>query len=260
MTQATSGGNKSPEQPNTRQQQSAAGGGTAARSAPSSSSSARGRSSRNPKRFAVHSTHLSSADDPLGPLGESTAPTAPLGSPVLSPSARNLPASSQNPVAASSNASLKTLMGSINLEDEHQHQPAVSGRPPPPVQPAAGQDASRPHEPSVNVVQASKPSFHITVGDPHKVGDITSAHTEYMVYTKVSICAPPATLDFLIIHRLPLKHIKTPNLLFRADSATSCGYTTPCTTTIPASLSRHPRRSRPSAASTQNLSSPAVRL
>jgi sorting nexin-1/2 len=41
-------------------------------------------------------------------------------------------------------------------------------------------------QPSVSIVEAAKPFFHITVGDPHKVGDLTSAHTEYQVYTKVN--------------------------------------------------------------------------
>jgi len=80
-------------------------------------------------------------------------------------------------------------MGSVRLEDEDD-QPGPSGlRSPPPVQPSAGGGASqRQREPSVNVVEAAKAtSFHITVGDPHKVGDLTSAHTEYQVYTKVGL-------------------------------------------------------------------------
>lgn len=41
-------------------------------------------------------------------------------------------------------------------------------------------------QPSVSIEQASKPSFDITVGDPHKVGDITSSHIVYQVRTRVS--------------------------------------------------------------------------
>jgi len=33
--------------------------------------------------------------------------------------------------------------------------------------------------------QPASPSFEIHVGDPHKVGDLTSAHTVYQVRTKV---------------------------------------------------------------------------
>lgn len=39
--------------------------------------------------------------------------------------------------------------------------------------------------PSVSVEQAAKPSFEISVGDPHKVGDLTSSHIVYLVKTRV---------------------------------------------------------------------------
>jgi sorting nexin-1/2 len=38
----------------------------------------------------------------------------------------------------------------------------------------------------VSVEQAAKPTFSIYVGDPHKVGDLTSSHTEYSVTTKTT--------------------------------------------------------------------------
>jgi sorting nexin-1/2 len=37
------------------------------------------------------------------------------------------------------------------------------------------------------VEQAAKPTFYITVGDPHKVGDLTSSHIVYQVRTKVRV-------------------------------------------------------------------------
>ena len=40
-------------------------------------------------------------------------------------------------------------------------------------------------QPSVSIEQAARPTFEITVGDPHKVGDITSSHIVYQVRTKV---------------------------------------------------------------------------
>ena len=43
----------------------------------------------------------------------------------------------------------------------------------------------------MSIEQAAKPSFTITVGDPHKVGDLTSSHTMYQVRTRVR---PPADL------------------------------------------------------------------
>ncbi|KAL3956563.1 hypothetical protein ACCO45_009409 [Purpureocillium lilacinum] len=41
-------------------------------------------------------------------------------------------------------------------------------------------------QPSVSIEQASKPSFHITVGDPVKIGDLTSSHIVYSVRTKTT--------------------------------------------------------------------------
>lgn len=57
------------------------------------------------------------------------------------------------------------------------------GRAPPPV------DVARPSvhsQPSVSVDQAAKPSFHITVGDPVKIGDLTSSHIVYSVRTRTT--------------------------------------------------------------------------
>jgi sorting nexin-1/2 len=56
---------------------------------------------------------------------------------------------------------------------------------PPPVQPSPGAPVRRDTQPSVSIEQAAKPSFDITVGDPHKVGDLTSSHIVYLVRTKV---------------------------------------------------------------------------
>jgi len=55
---------------------------------------------------------------------------------------------------------------------------------PPPVQPATG-GIQRQTQPSISIEQAAKPTFDITVGDPHKVGDLTSSHIVYQVRTKV---------------------------------------------------------------------------
>lgn len=44
----------------------------------------------------------------------------------------------------------------------------------------------RNNQPSVSIEQAAKPTFDITVGDPHKVGDLTSSHIVYQVRTRVS--------------------------------------------------------------------------
>ena len=77
-------------------------------------------------------------------------------------------------------------MDSINLDDDEDDEIRSSGpRIPPPVQPAHNEGLKRGTQPSVSVEQAAKPTFTILVGDPHKVGDLTSSHTEYQVSTKV---------------------------------------------------------------------------
>jgi sorting nexin-1/2 len=57
---------------------------------------------------------------------------------------------------------------------------------PPPVQPPQSGPIRRDTQPSVSIEQAAKPTFDITVGDPHKVGDLARSHTVYQVRTKAS--------------------------------------------------------------------------
>ncbi|KAL8300244.1 hypothetical protein RB593_009880 [Gaeumannomyces tritici] len=60
-------------------------------------------------------------------------------------------------------------------------------RVPPPVAPAQlGAGRAGGVAQSVSVEQAAKPSFWISVGDPHKVGDMTGSHIVYSVRTKTS--------------------------------------------------------------------------
>ena len=75
------------------------------------------------------------------------------------------------------------MMDSVNLEED-----GASFRGPPPVQPAMETEGvKRQSEPSVSIEQAANPTFHITVGDPHKVGDLTSSHIVYQVRTQVPL-------------------------------------------------------------------------
>jgi sorting nexin-1/2 len=79
------------------------------------------------------------------------------------------------------------MMDSVNLDDNDDEQPRAQGpRIPPPVQAPSGAAPQRQTQPSVSIEQAAKPSFIISVGDPHKVGDLTSSHTEYSVTTKTT--------------------------------------------------------------------------
>lgn len=76
-------------------------------------------------------------------------------------------------------------MDTVDLDDDVE--PSTKPRIPPPVQPSQGPTIRRETQPSVSIEQAAKPSFEITVGDPHKVGDLTSSHIVYQVRTKVEI-------------------------------------------------------------------------
>lgn len=67
---------------------------------------------------------------------------------------------------------------SLNSRSRYQGQ----GQPPP----GGVENARRQTQPSVSIEQAARPSFDITVGDPHKVGDLTSSHIVYQVGTKTS--------------------------------------------------------------------------
>ena len=70
-------------------------------------------------------------------------------------------------------------------DDDEGHERTPGPRIPPPVQPNQGATVRRDTQPSMSIEQAAKPSFDITVGDPHKVGDLTSSHIVYLVKTKV---------------------------------------------------------------------------
>jgi sorting nexin-1/2 len=84
------------------------------------------------------------------------------------------------------------MLDSVDLNDEVESH--VGPRIPPPVQPSPVSPARRDIQPSVSVEQAAKPSFDISVGDPHKVGDLTSSHIVYLVKTKVKKFPPEAWL------------------------------------------------------------------
>ncbi|KGO73364.1 Vps5 C-terminal [Penicillium italicum] len=146
------------------------------------------RGPRGTRKISAQATKLESVDDsvdPLGPLGEvpaeatptptDEAPAPPQKEPVVGRGAR--------PLSSPSQASGGVGAGdSANLEEE-----TAAFRGPPPVQPPAQADGlKRQTQPSMSVEQAAKPTFQIYVGDPHKVGDLTSSHTVYQVSTKTT--------------------------------------------------------------------------
>ncbi|KAF2430273.1 Vps5-domain-containing protein [Tothia fuscella] len=169
---------------------------------PAPTSSTRTKGKRAPKRFVPQSTSLEAADDtlgPLGPLGTSQAEEASLPDPPIEHAAQS------QTTPSASQGSLTSAMESAHLgEDNDDEDAPIRPRVPPPVQPpqseGAGAHTGRQTQPSVSVVEAAKPSFQIQVGDPHKVGDLTSAHTEYSVYTKTTSKAYRNT-EFVVSRR-----------------------------------------------------------
>lgn len=155
-----------------------------------------------PRRLVAQPTKLQAVeDDPLGPLGAggddagaALLPHGAEGAPPMPP--QKEPTA---PVAMASTLPVRTTMGGQaarrgapadphRVEDEEDLDgDRTGGRAPPPVQaaqPVAG-SARGMGPPSVSIEQAAKPSFTITVGDPHKVGDLTSSHIVYSVRTMV---------------------------------------------------------------------------
>ncbi|EPS43826.1 hypothetical protein H072_2066 [Dactylellina haptotyla CBS 200.50] len=153
-----------------------------------------------PRRGGGVVAKLEAVDDsfnPLGPLGGPTGDdgeepiTSPLGlsaelppqPPTKEPSSRGT-----RSVSTASRPSTRDMMESVNLDDEQDEDDLMGrkGRHPPPVAVTPTRESSRQIPPSVPVELVAKPTFDIQVGDPHKVGDLTSAHIVYQVSTKTS--------------------------------------------------------------------------
>ncbi|KAI1622706.1 Vps5 C terminal like-domain-containing protein [Exophiala viscosa] len=150
-----------------------------------SSSGPRPSSSRKipARKIEVQSTKLEAVDDaldPLGPLGTESAPAAPSlpAEQAPTPPKKEVGARTPQPTSTSS-------PGSALSEYEDTTLPIGRPKGPPPVQ-SQPAGASRQTQPSVSVEQAAKPTFDISVGDPHKVSDLTSSHIVYQVRTKTT--------------------------------------------------------------------------
>ncbi|KAK6361201.1 Vacuolar protein sorting-associated protein 5 [Orbilia blumenaviensis] len=137
------------------------------------------------------------ADEPtLSPLGLSAE--LPPQPPTKEPGSRGITAGGARSVSSASVPSTRDLMmESVNLEDddggdEDEEDGLMGGstrkpRQPPPVPATPTRETgSRAIPLSVPIELAAKPTFDIQVGDPHKVGDLTSAHIVYQVSTKTS--------------------------------------------------------------------------
>ena len=194
---------------------------------------------------------------PLGPLGDNVEAFPSVDEPPVPPQKEQAGRTQHPPASASGQSSLRTMMDSVNLDDDDG---STRPKQPPPVQPpmSANGAAQRQTQPSMSVLEAARPTFNVAVGDPHKVGDLTSSHTEYSVRTKVKSPNGMSVYGVLLtqIHyRLRQKPTATPNSPSPAATEISFGSITSSTIIAPASSFLHLPKNKPWVASMQTLSS-----
>ncbi|POS88143.1 Vps5-domain-containing protein [Erysiphe pulchra] len=151
-------------------------------SSPFKSSSVGGRNTRSiPRRPPIKPVTVDDNLGPLGPLGEGVTNSLSVEQPPAPPKKEE--SSKLNHQSQQSTPS-KSLFDIADLNDDAKliHSPRI----PPPVHSPPADIPRRDTRPSVSIEQAAKPSFDISVGDPHKVGDLTSSHTVYQVRTKTT--------------------------------------------------------------------------
>lgn len=145
-----------------------------------------GRHPRTPRRAGAQPARLEALDDslgPLGPLGDNATPAAVEQPPVPPQKEQTVTHNLRQPNIATQSPIGQSILDTGDASDEIE-SPA-GPRIPPPVEPALVSPTRRDTQPSVSIEQAAKPTFDISVGDPHKVGDLTSSHIVYLVKTKV---------------------------------------------------------------------------
>lgn len=151
-----------------------------------------GRGPRPVRKSGAHAKHLEAVDDslgPLGPLGDASfgaSQTLPAELPPAPPFKESSagPAGRDRSLTPQPSASKGTL-DSTDLEDDVDASTRIKVAPPVHMPAATSTQQPRHTRPSVPVEQAANPKFEITVGDPHKVGDLTSSHIVYQVRTRV---------------------------------------------------------------------------
>ncbi|KAI4167821.1 MAG: hypothetical protein LQ343_006893 [Gyalolechia ehrenbergii] len=157
----------------------------------SSPRSPAGRGPRTPRRVGAQATRLEAVDDslgPLGPLGDNGPTQSEPEQPPKPPSKeQSVPGKTIRQAPSTSSSMSKSMLDSVDLGDEDASASSRarylgSGQP----SFGAPEGSRRQTQPSVSIEQAARPSFDITVGDPHKVGDLTSSHIVYQVHTKTS--------------------------------------------------------------------------
>ncbi|PHH90370.1 hypothetical protein CDD83_3856 [Cordyceps sp. RAO-2017] len=141
------------------------------------------RPSRGPRRLVAQPTRLEAVEDPLGPLsgaGDDDAPardTAPPAPPQKEQMVIRTTMPHHQPARRPTDP---------HDVDDAEFESPRGPRAPPPVDAARPSSVRSNAQPSVSVEQAAKPTFHITVGDPVKIGDLTSSHIVYSVRTKTT--------------------------------------------------------------------------
>ncbi|KAI1632724.1 vacuolar sorting protein [Biscogniauxia mediterranea] len=147
------------------------------------------RGPRGPvRRLVAQPTKLEAVDDPLGPLGplgDAAGPgaDAQADEPPVPPQKEQMVIRTTMPQPAHQRR--QGPADPHRIDDDEYDRPS-GPRAPPPVQAAQPSPIRPTSQPSVSIEQAAKPSFYITVGDPHKVGDLTSSHIVYSVRTRTT--------------------------------------------------------------------------
>lgn len=164
---------------------------TSSLSATSTPRSPSARGSRTPRKFGAQATRLEAIDDslgPLGPLGENSSLSDPEQPPAPPSKEQTLPTSNARSTPSLQPPMNKGMIDSTDLVDDDRSSMISRRRYSQHGHSAPGgtENSRRPTQPSVSIEQAARPRFDITVGDPHKVGDLTSSHIVYQVRTKVS--------------------------------------------------------------------------
>ncbi|RKF62222.1 Vacuolar protein sorting-associated protein vps5 [Erysiphe neolycopersici] len=149
-------------------------------SSPLKSSSLGGRNTRSiPRRPQIKPVTVDDSLGPLGPLGDGVSNSQSVEQPPAPPKKEE---SSKSNHQSQQTTPSKTLFDitDLNYDTKLIHSPRM----PPPVQSPPADIPRRDTRPSVSIEQAAKPSFDVSVGDPHKVGDLTSSHTVYQTTSK----------------------------------------------------------------------------
>ncbi|ODA78995.1 hypothetical protein RJ55_04585 [Drechmeria coniospora] len=144
------------------------------------------RLTRGPRRLVAQPTRLQAVDDPLDPLGgggddDAAREVAP---PPVPPQKEQMVIRTTMPSSPPQPQS-RRLADPHGFDDDMLDGPR-GPRVPPPVDAARPSSIKSSTQPSVSVEQAARPSFHITVGDPVKIGDLTSSHIVYSVRTRTT--------------------------------------------------------------------------